>query len=73
MSLVTRVDFVGIPTRDLSTTSPRHAPSSSPRASSSPWTRSTGVCHMAFFEDPDGDALMLHHNYVRSSTAASAR
>src|SRR5215216_5689796 len=21
----------------------------------------TGVCHMAFFTDPDGNALMLHH------------
>ena len=36
-------------------------------------TLDTGVCHMAFFEDPDGNALMLHHNYVRSSTSASAR
>lgn len=24
----------------------------------------TGVCHMAFFEDPDGNHLMLHHRYV---------
>jgi predicted enzyme related to lactoylglutathione lyase len=23
----------------------------------------TGVCHMAFFADPDGNALMLHHRY----------
>jgi predicted enzyme related to lactoylglutathione lyase len=23
----------------------------------------TGVCHMAFLEDPDGNALMLHHRY----------
>jgi predicted enzyme related to lactoylglutathione lyase len=23
----------------------------------------TGVCHMAFFRDPDGNALMLHHRY----------
>jgi predicted enzyme related to lactoylglutathione lyase len=36
-------------------------------------TFDTGVCHMAFFSDPDGNALMLHHNYVRSSTSASAR
>jgi predicted enzyme related to lactoylglutathione lyase len=35
-------------------------------------TFDTGVCHMAFFTDPDGNALMLHHNYVRSSTPASA-
>jgi catechol 2,3-dioxygenase-like lactoylglutathione lyase family enzyme len=23
----------------------------------------TGVCHMAFFNDPDGNDLMLHHRY----------
>jgi|SRR5690348_6622159 predicted enzyme related to lactoylglutathione lyase len=23
----------------------------------------TGVCHMAFFQDPDGNSLMLHHRY----------
>jgi hypothetical protein len=23
-----------------------------------------GVCHMAFFSDPDGNALMLHHRYA---------
>jgi len=23
----------------------------------------TGVCHMAFFNDPDGNNLMLHHRY----------
>jgi predicted enzyme related to lactoylglutathione lyase len=27
-------------------------------------TFDTGVCHMAFFSDPDGNALMLHHRYV---------
>ena len=26
-------------------------------------TFDTGVCHMAFFHDPDGNALMLHHRY----------
>lgn len=26
-------------------------------------TYDTGVCHMAFFADPDGNALMLHHRY----------
>jgi len=25
----------------------------------------TGVCHMAVFHDPDGNALMLHRNYTR--------
>lgn len=24
----------------------------------------TGVCHMAFFMDPDGNDLMLHHRYA---------
>jgi hypothetical protein len=26
-------------------------------------TFDTGVCHMAFFQDPDGNSLMLHHRY----------
>jgi predicted enzyme related to lactoylglutathione lyase len=28
----------------------------------------TGVCHMAFFADPDGNALMLHHRYAERQT-----
>jgi predicted enzyme related to lactoylglutathione lyase len=24
----------------------------------------SGVCHMAFFSDPDGNALMLHHRHA---------
>jgi predicted enzyme related to lactoylglutathione lyase len=28
----------------------------------------TGVCHMAFFFDPDGNALMLHHRYAPRQT-----
>ena len=31
-------------------------------------TFDTGVCHMAFFDDPDGNALMLHHRYAPRST-----
>ena len=27
-------------------------------------TFDTGVCHMAFFKDPDGNPLMLHHRYA---------
>jgi catechol 2,3-dioxygenase-like lactoylglutathione lyase family enzyme len=30
----------------------------------------TGVCHMAFFEDPDGNALMLHNRYAPREGAA---
>jgi predicted enzyme related to lactoylglutathione lyase len=26
-------------------------------------TMDSGVCHMALFSDPDGNALMLHHRY----------
>jgi catechol 2,3-dioxygenase-like lactoylglutathione lyase family enzyme len=29
-----------------------------------PDTIDSGVCHMAFFEDPDGNTLMLHHRYA---------
>jgi predicted enzyme related to lactoylglutathione lyase len=28
----------------------------------------TGVCHMALFSDPDGNALMLHHRYAPRKT-----
>jgi catechol 2,3-dioxygenase-like lactoylglutathione lyase family enzyme len=28
----------------------------------------TGVCHMAFFKDPDGNPLMLHHRYAPRAT-----
>ena len=27
-------------------------------------TMDSGVCHMAHFNDPDGNALMLHHRYA---------
>jgi predicted enzyme related to lactoylglutathione lyase len=33
-------------------------------------TFDTGVCHMAFFTDPDGNALMLHHRYAPRATAS---
>ncbi|MGO9763353.1 MAG: VOC family protein [Solirubrobacteraceae bacterium] len=33
-------------------------------------TFDTGVCHMAFFADPDGNALMLHHRYAPRVTDA---
>jgi predicted enzyme related to lactoylglutathione lyase len=31
-------------------------------------TLDTGVCHMAFFRDPDGNAWMLHHRYAPRAT-----
>jgi predicted enzyme related to lactoylglutathione lyase len=30
----------------------------------------TGVCHMAFFSDPEGNALMLHHRYAPRNAEA---
>jgi catechol 2,3-dioxygenase-like lactoylglutathione lyase family enzyme len=27
-------------------------------------TMDSGVCHMAYFRDPDGNALMFHHRYA---------
>ncbi len=30
----------------------------------------TGVCNMAFFSDPDGNALMLHQRYAPRTTEA---
>ena len=30
-------------------------------------TLDTGVCHMALFHDPDGNALMLHRRYATQS------
>jgi predicted enzyme related to lactoylglutathione lyase len=31
-------------------------------------TIDTGVCHMALFADPEGNALMLHHRYAPRET-----
>jgi predicted enzyme related to lactoylglutathione lyase len=31
-------------------------------------TFDTGVCHMAFFRDPDGNGLMLHNRYAPRQT-----
>ena len=47
MSVVTRVDFVAVPSVD--------------------WKRSR-----AFFEDPDGNAPMLHHRYTQREEGSSS-
>ena len=31
-------------------------------------TVDSGVCHMAYFRDPDGNALMFHHRYAPAGT-----
>jgi catechol 2,3-dioxygenase-like lactoylglutathione lyase family enzyme len=33
-------------------------------------TFDTGVCHMAFFSDPDGNELMLHRRYAAQNDSA---
>jgi predicted enzyme related to lactoylglutathione lyase len=33
-------------------------------------TMDSGVCHMAHFADPDGNALMLHHRYAPRASKA---
>lgn len=35
-------------------------------------TFDTGVCHMAFFTDPDGNDLMLHHRYAPRGGSADS-
>lgn len=35
-------------------------------------TVDSGVCHMAYFSDPDGNALMLHHRYAPPDQRPSA-
>jgi catechol 2,3-dioxygenase-like lactoylglutathione lyase family enzyme len=34
-------------------------------------TIDSGVCHMAFFADPDGNALMVHHRYAPKGAGPS--
>jgi uncharacterized protein YfaT (DUF1175 family) len=34
-------------------------------------TLDTGVCHMAFFSDPDGNHLMLHRRYAAYSDGSN--
>ena len=53
MITVERTDFVSVPVTDLER-STRFAGE----------TFDTGVCHMAPFHDPDGNALMLHRRYA---------
>jgi catechol 2,3-dioxygenase-like lactoylglutathione lyase family enzyme len=31
----------------------------------------SGVCHNAFFEDPDGNVLLLHHRYAPKTRVSS--
>jgi catechol 2,3-dioxygenase-like lactoylglutathione lyase family enzyme len=35
-------------------------------------TLDSGVCYQAFFEDPDGNALAIHHRYAPPATRPAA-
>ena len=35
-------------------------------------TLDSGVCYQAFFEDPDGNLLAIHHRYAPGTPAAAA-
>jgi catechol 2,3-dioxygenase-like lactoylglutathione lyase family enzyme len=35
-------------------------------------TIDSGVCHQAFFEDPDGNTLAIHHRYAPGGPAQAA-
>jgi hypothetical protein len=34
-------------------------------------THDSSVCHMAFFKDPDGNGLMIHHRYAPYSDGST--
>ena len=89
-SLITGVDFVSVPTKDLAramqfygdtlglpyAVNPNHlalhvddvaaarAELESRGVEFAGDILDTSVCHMAFFTDPDGNRLMLHHRYA---------
>ena len=49
---VQRTDFVAVPTRDRDRAAAFYGE-----------TVETRVCRMAFFKDPDGNALLLHRRF----------
>jgi hypothetical protein len=51
--LIASLDFVAIPSRDADRSAQFFGE-----------TLDTGVCKMAFFEDPDDKNLMLHQRYA---------
>jgi hypothetical protein len=50
---IERVDFVDVPTRDIERAVAEFV-----------GERDSGVCNMAFFDDPDGNSLILHRRYA---------
>ena len=60
---VERVDFVSFLTQDVQRA--KRLALEAPGVEFDSETLDTGVCHLAFFRDPDGNALMLHRRYAR--------
>jgi catechol 2,3-dioxygenase-like lactoylglutathione lyase family enzyme len=68
---IERIDFVAIPSRDAARSAAFYVDTLGLRRDDHRQgvefegdTLDTGVCHMAFFSDPDGNALMLHKRYA---------
>ena len=67
---IRKLDFVGVPSTDQERSRAFYVDTLGLRADGERGvqllgeTLETGVCHMAFFEDPDGNVLVLHHRYA---------
>ena len=61
--MITKLDFVAIPSRDAERSRAFYGETLGLRPDYGD-TFDTGVCKMAFFADPDGNDLMLHHRYA---------
>jgi catechol 2,3-dioxygenase-like lactoylglutathione lyase family enzyme len=62
---VTQADFVGIPSTDFGRSTAFYVDTLGLEARGVRFDADfdSGVCHMAFFKDPDGNHLMLHNRY----------
>lgn len=58
--MISKLDFVAVPSTDAERSRAFYVAKGVEFAGD---TIDTGVCHMAFFTDPDGNDLMLHHRY----------
>jgi predicted enzyme related to lactoylglutathione lyase len=64
-TIVTGVDFVSVPTQDhVEDVAEARRTLEARGVTFAGDIFDTSVCHMAFFADPDGNALMLHHRYA---------
>jgi catechol 2,3-dioxygenase-like lactoylglutathione lyase family enzyme len=67
---VERTDFVSVPVTDLDRSARFYGETLGLEGRGVVFagdTHDSGVCHMAFFHDPDGNSLMLHRRYATGS------